>query len=129
MNDARRVGFLQGPGYLNGNVQDLGKIYWPAAQMFPQRDTVDEFGGDEVPAVFVAHLINGDDVRMIERRSSVSLLTETAETIAILGECFCQNLDGNLSPQARVFSQIHLTHSALANLRADFVTTKFCTWR
>src|ERR1043166_5183433 len=108
MNDARRVGFLQGPGYLNGNVQDLSKIYWPAAQMVPQRDAVDEFGGDEVPAVFVAHLINGDDVRMIERRSRVCLLIETAETIAVLGQCFRENLNGHLSTQARVFGPIHL---------------------
>src|SRR2546421_13057326 len=94
--------------------------------MFLQRDAVDEFGGDEVPAVFVAHLVNRDDVRVIERRSRVCFLIETAETIAVLGEPFSENFDGDLSTQARVFRQVNLAHPAFANLCADFVTAEFC---
>ena len=63
---------------------------------------------------------------MIERRSRVCFLIETAETIAVLGEPFREHFDGDLSTQARVFSQIHFAHSALANLRADFIAAEFC---
>ena len=37
-----------------------------------------------------------------------------------------QNLQRNFAIELRFLCQIHLTHAARANLRADFVTTEFC---
>lgn len=40
-----------------------------------------------------------------------------------------QDLERYFAVQLRVMGQIHCTHSALADLRADFVATEFCPGR
>ncbi len=63
---------------------------------------------------------------MIERCLSVRLLHEAPHPILIRRDLGRQNFQRGFAMQTRVFRQIHLTHSAFANFRADFVATEFC---
>jgi len=64
---------------------------------------------------------------MIERGRSFGFLHKPPHAILISREIRRQNLQSNFTIELCVLSQIYLTHSARADLRADFVTTKFCT--
>src|SRR4029453_717370 len=56
--------------------------------------------------------MEGDDVRMTERRDGLRLATETLETIRVGGELGRQNLEGDAAIQACVFGGVHLAHAA-----------------
>ena len=46
--------------------------------------------------------------------------------LAVFREFGGQNLQRDAAMKLCVFGQIHFTHPAFANLRADFVTAEFC---
>src|SRR5712691_11581248 len=71
-------------------------------------------------------LVNRYDVGMVERRCSLGLLHKALHPVWMSSDFNRQYLQRNFARQFRILRQIHLTHSALANLRADFVVTEFC---
>src|SRR5206468_10782845 len=72
-------------------------------------------------------LVNCDDVRMIQRRSGLRLLHEPPHAIRMSSNIRRQNLQRNFAIQLCILRQINFTHSARANLCADFVTAKSYT--
>src|SRR5213080_2836408 len=67
-----------------------------------------------------------DQVEVGKNCQRLCFLFEAVDSVAILREISGQNFHRNCAPKLRVLRQIHLTHSALANLRANFVTAEFC---
>src|SRR5256886_16968049 len=97
------------------------------ANQFAQRLAVDMFHRDEVRAIVLADLIDMSNVRVVKRRRSFSFANEPLHSVAIRGHFGRQNLQSNLAIELRVMRQINFTHSARANLCADFVTSKAYT--
>src|SRR5580698_2142761 len=62
---------------------------------------------------------------MIQRRRGPRFLGKALQALAIGRETFRQNFDGNGSIEPRIVRAIHLTHTARANQRLDFIRTKF----
>src|SRR5262249_11050149 len=75
-----------------------------------------------------ADLIDVGDVRMIEGGSGSGFLLKAEHAKLVGRELGRQEFDGNLAVQPRVLCDVDFSHSAFANLRADFVATKFCAW-
>src|SRR5262249_38308179 len=74
-----------------------------------------------------ANLVNMSDVRMVESRRRCCFLFESAHPIFIGDNIGGQNFQRNFAMKLSVLRQVHLTHSACAKLRADFVPTEFST--
>src|SRR5262245_40093582 len=70
--------------------------------------------------------MNGRNVGVIERRQYLGFALEPAHTLRIERECFGQNLDRNFALQLGVACTPHLTHTAPAEQRRDFIRTKLC---
>jgi hypothetical protein len=87
------------PGNLNRHIKHFREIHRRAREMGPQGLSVDEFRRDEMATAFVTHLVDGEYVRMIERRRCVCFQIETAQTIAVLGEFFGEQFKRNLAAQ------------------------------
>src|SRR5262245_3225602 len=68
-------------------------------------------------ALVFAHLVDGDDVRMVEGRSRPRFLLESRHAIRVSREVGGEYFQSQLAAQPRVFGQIDLTHPA----RAEFV--------
>ena len=88
-----------------------------------------ERGNRESSLVFHVRLfeaIDGSNVWMIQRCQHLGFALEAGEPIRILRKGLRQYFDRDIAIQLFVARPIHLTHSALAQLRADFVTTEFC---
>ena len=62
--------------------------------------------------------VNGADVRMIERRSGARLLLEATHTGGVRGQCSRQELDRDLSREAKIGGKPNFTHPA-SSKRAD----------
>ena len=61
---------------------------------------------------------------MIQRGSGLGLLHKPLHSIRVSSNVSGQNLQRNLAIEFGILRQIHLAHSALANLRADFVAAE-----
>jgi len=61
------------------------------------------------------------NVRMIERGRGFRFLNETAHAVLVCSKVSGENLQRNFAIKFCVLGQIHLTHPARADLRADFV--------
>jgi hypothetical protein len=59
---------------------------------------------------------------MIESGGGLRLLLESPHPILIAGEFGRKNLERHFPAQTGIFSQIHFTHAARSDLRADLVT-------
>src|SRR5207253_11418529 len=90
-----------------------------------QRLALDELHRQEVNA---AGLFDGEDAHdagMVERGESPCLALEALEPPGGGRHLLRQHLDGDVAPELRVGGAIHLTHSALPELRADLVGPEF----
>src|SRR5882724_3779388 len=74
----------------------------------------------------LANLINVGHVRMIKCRRRLSLLHKAKHALTTESQFSRQNLQGHAAIELRVLGQVDLTHSALANLVQNFISTKFC---
>src|SRR5439155_16070830 len=97
------------------------------ANQFAQRLAVDMFRRNEVRTIVLADIIDMSNVRVVKRRRGFSFPNEPLHSVAIRGHFRRQNLQRNFAIQLCIMRQIHFTHSALANLCADFVTAKSYT--
>src|SRR5215471_12358696 len=77
---------------------------------------INKLGSDEVTTCLVAHFINREDVRMVQRRGGISFLIKAAESIAVLREFFGEQFQCNFAPELRVFGKINFAHPAGAEL-------------
>src|SRR3989441_10215437 len=125
MNDASLVTSRKRASDLSRNIEHLTNLY-RGTESFAQRLAVDELHRDEVRPIALADLIDVSDVRMIERGRGLSLLCESPHPILIRSQLHRQNLQRDFAFEFRVLRQIHLTHSARADLGVDFVATEFC---
>src|SRR5688572_13326169 len=71
-------------------------------------------------------VVNGKDIWMIKRSGCLGLLLKTLQSILVVAESGRQDFDRHVAIQLLIACAIDLTHSAFANLRADFIATKFC---
>ncbi len=106
--------------------QKLRQISLFFVNQMTQREAVDELHGDEVRIITLTNFIDGGDVRMIERRRCLRLLFEPPHPIVIRCEVRRKNLQCHFPVKLSIFCEINLAHSALADLRADFVAPQFC---
>src|SRR5207302_9098292 len=106
---------------LNRDLQSLREVQSRVTAL-PQSLSVNKLRGDETRTPSDANFVNRENVRMIQGRSRPRFLNESLQTLLIGGERFRKYFNCDRSIQLQVAREINFTHSALANLRADFVT-------
>ena len=74
----------------------------------------DKFSRDEVTDFRGANVIDGDDVRMIERDYRARFLAKALHPLRVSDETFRQNLQRHFAILPGVLGQIDITHSAPA---------------
>src|SRR5207247_2134920 len=60
-------------------------------------------------------------------RRGLRFLHKAAHAVLMSGNLRGQNLQRHFAIKLGIVRQIHLTHPALAELRADFITAEFCS--
>jgi hypothetical protein len=68
VDDALRVRGVQRIGELNGHLEQVVDLEGPAREALPQRLAFEQFHRNERLALGLADVVDGADVRMIERR-------------------------------------------------------------
>ena len=125
MDNAGSVRFRQTFGGVLQEPEQLSEFSVLLMNLLAQGYAVNELHGDEVHAVALADLMDGRDVRMIERRRRLRFLNKTPHPVLIGGQVGRKNFQRNFPIEFRVLGQIHLAHPARADLRDDAVMRQF----
>ena len=127
MDDARGMCRRQRAADLKRDVDRLCRGDRTRGQPCTQRLSVDVLRGDEIHVSDMADVVNGQDVRMVQRRNRARLLLKSAHPILVGDERTRQNLEGDLPPQAEILGEIDLPHAAGAERRDHAIVGKLLT--
>src|SRR5436190_4389921 len=89
-----------------------------------ERLAVDVLHRDEIDSVHIVDVVNGDDIRVVQCRSSLRLEHETAPALRIGYGFGRQDFDCHGAVEVCVPGLVHNSHTALANLRVDAVVAQ-----
>ena len=89
--------------------------------LLAQRHTIDKLHGDEIHPIALTNFMDRRDVGMIKGRGSFRLLSKPPHSILVASKLPWQNLQRHLPIKLRVLRQIHLAHTAFAELGNDAV--------
>jgi len=95
MNDAFGVRGVDRVGNFDSQRQCRFDLHWLSANAMLQRESVQKFHGDESFAVCVINLVDGADVRMIQRRGGPGFALKAAECLRVFGYVVGQELEGH----------------------------------
>src|SRR6516225_293037 len=121
VNNPLPVCSIQRVGDLDSYLEHLFQFHWPTSDGVFQGFAFQKFHSDESSAVFFADVMNGADVRMVQRRSCLCLSLKPGQRVWVLRHVVREKFQCDEPMQARVFGLIHDTHAAPAQLLKDSV--------
>ena len=119
MDDAARVRRRERAGDLDGIVERRGNRQRPLRQQPIERRAVHQLHRDEGRPRVLADLVDGDDVRMVQRRGGLRLADEAAMPLGVRRRFRRQHLDRNRTPEPRIDGAVNDTHPAAADFSLD----------
>ncbi len=112
MHDPSRVRRIQRIRNLDRQLQPLIQRQRRAGNSLLQRLTIQKLHGDERAPIRLANFIDGADIRMVQRRSSLRLALKSSERLAIARQFIGKEFQSHKAVQRGVLSLKHHTHSA-----------------
>ena len=106
---------------LDRDVEDFAQRQRPARQPLAKRFALDELRDQEPRAVVIADLVNGQDVRMIERRRGARFVQETAQPLGVAAELRPQHFERDRPAQRRIGGLVDLAHPAAAQQALNLI--------
>src|SRR5580704_373265 len=93
-------------------------------KLLPQCFSVQKLSSDVQLPVFASHLVDGEDIGMIQRRGRFSLLLKSMRPAGIGGVRIRKNLDGHIPLQRRIPRAVYLAHPAGADEADDLIRSE-----
>ena len=124
MDDARLMRAVEGARNLDPARQCFVERQRATSQARRQRLALEHLQHQKVDAGLGADIVDGADVRVVERGNGARLALEPRAPGFIAGDVLERNLDGHLPPQTRVLRAEDLPHPARAKRAGDFVWTE-----
>ena len=112
VHQAGRVRRREADGNLGGDFDRLRGGKRAGLDQAPQGVPADQLGSDPVDTVVAADVVNGDDVRVVERAGGAGFALETRDTVRVARQAGGQHLDGHVALQAGVAGAPDLAHAA-----------------
>jgi len=94
----------------------------------PERRTLEQLRDDEWYACIRANIVNGNDVRVVERGDSARLTFETLATVGVAHPDGRQDFDCDVAAQTRIVSPVDLAHAAGAEHTRDLIRAEPRSW-
>lgn len=103
VHDAPHVRGLERIGNLDGEIEDLRELErLPVPQPVAQGLAFEQLHGQQRLAIGVIDLVDGADVRVVQRRGGARLALEALEREVVARELRRQELERDVAPQLRV---------------------------
>ncbi len=129
MDDAGAVRRFERIGNLNGQLQQLRHGQRPGFEPGVQRLPFEQLHHQVAVPVVLADVVDGRDVRMVERRDRARLAFEPPQPVAVGREGGRQDLDRDAAPEPRIARTIDLAHPAGAEQADDFIRSEMRAFR
>src|SRR5262249_52236162 len=108
----------------------LAPVDRPAApEPRAHRLALEQFGDGEGEAADGADVVDGEDVRVRQRRDRLRLALEARERVGIGGQLRDEDLDGDVAIEPRIARAVDVAHPARAEVGEDFVRPETCAGR
>jgi hypothetical protein len=114
VHDAARVRGGQALGDLDGVVDRTRERNGAGIDYRAQRPPLQQFRDEIGRVVLAPHVIDGEDVGVIQRGRGARLGLEPAQPLRIVGDVRRQDLDGHVAPEPAVVRAIDLPHATRA---------------
>ncbi len=121
MNDALGVSGIERPGNVYCQFEQLVGRKRPAQDALAQRRPFQQFHHDEILTILLADLVDGADVRMVERRGGAGLALEPFQSGSIRAEFRGKKLQGHVPAEGFVLRLVNHAHPAATQLADDTV--------
>ena len=119
MDDAPAVRRRQALGDGQRVIRGLARRERPGVQHLAQRAPLEQLAHQIRRALMHAGIVDGEDVRVIQRRQRPGLLLEAPQAVGVAGELPRQHLDRHVAVEPRVPRAEHLAHAARAEPGGD----------
>ena len=121
VNDPFRVGRVERVSNLYSQIQHrFERERFTFDAMF-ERLAVHELHGDKLLTALLSDVVNGADVRMVERGGGLRFALETLKGLEVARHPFRQELEGDGSMKPGVFCLVDHTHAPATELFQDAV--------
>ena len=122
VDDPLFMGALQGHQNLAGEVESFLPADGPLLlNILLEGDAIDKLHDDILDLIAKAHVIDLDNIGMVQHRNCLGLVPETAEKIAVVGELFLEDFNGYPTAFHPVISLVHIGHAPHADELVDLV--------
>ncbi len=112
MDDAFFMGGGEAVGDLHSVLDGFALRHQAAIEQGAEAFSLEQFGHDEGRAFLLADVMNGEDVRVIERGHGARLLLEATETVGFAGEGLGNNFQSDIAAEASIARAIDLAHAS-----------------
>ena len=114
VDDAFGVRRIKAAGNLNADLQQFRQLDAALGDAVLESLALQQFHGDERTAFEFADVVNGADVRMVERRCGARLAVEALDGCGIVRRLLGEKFERDTAPQPGVAGAVHHAHSAAA---------------
>ena len=121
MDDAFAVRGVERVGDFDGEAEQDIHFERTAGDAMLQGQAVEILHGDEGLAVLFADVVDGADVGMVQRGSGLGFAAKALQRLAVLGDVFGEELQGDEAIEPGVFGFVDDAHAATAQLFDDAV--------
>jgi len=121
MHDAFDVGGVERIGNLDREREKGLKLHGAPGDPVLERRALEEFHDDEGPAAFLADLVDGADIGMVEGGGSLRLTLKTGQSLRVFGDVIGQELEGDKAVEVQVLGLVNHAHATAAELFDDAV--------
>src|ERR1700722_4421413 len=115
------MGGVEAVGNFDGEIQELIERERLTGNVVLKRGAFHQFHGDEGAAAVFRYLVDGADVRMIQRGGCAGFPAEALQGLGILGQIFGKKFKRDIPAEIYVFRFIDHTHTTASKLRNDAV--------
>src|SRR5271166_6624841 len=115
------MGNIQGVSYLDAQRDDHLRLDRFARDVMLERHPVQRLHHHEGVPILLADVVEGADVRMVQRRSGPGFAPEARQRVGVMGYVGRQELEGDEAAEAYVVGLVHYSHTAAAELFQDAV--------
>ena len=123
MNESLLVRGRKPVGDLRPDLERFVGLERPTLEASPERLAVQELHHEVVGVPFAADVVEGADVRVVERRDRARFSLEPLAHLGVVGKMRREDFHRDVAPEARVLGAVDLAHPARAERAENLVGT------
>jgi hypothetical protein len=102
-------------------LEQVFQFHWPTRDRVLQSFAYQEFHGDEGSPIFLADVVNGADMCMVQGGGGLRFALEAREGLVIFGDIIGEEFEGDVAVEANVFGLVDNAHTSTTELLENAV--------